>query len=143
MMKELMAKAYANYEAAREMENRCMDGERDFSEAFEMVYDLLDEMDMHGKGLDAGMIEANRERLEKAYYDLQKLTLKAGFGSYNEILNTWLAYEAELIDLGILEADEEPEDEEEDLNTSTNWDEWAAEQRFDEYRDLALMGYER
>lgn len=143
MMQEMMKKAYANYEAAREMENRFMDSERDFSNAFEMVYDLLDEMDLQGKDMDAEMIEANRERLEKAYYDLQKLTLKAGFDSYNEILNTWLAYEAELIDLGILEADEEPEDEEEDLNTSTNWDEWAAEQRFDEYRDLALMGYER
>ena len=143
MMQEMMKKAFANYEAAREMENRFMDGERDFSNAFEMVYDLLDEMDLQGKDMDAEMIEANRERLEKAYYDLQKLTLKAGFDSYNEILNTWLAYEAELIDLGILEADEEPEDEEEDLNTSTNWDEWAAEQRFDEYRDLALMGYER
>ena len=143
MMQEMMKKAFANYEAAREMENRFMDGERDFSNAFEMVYDLLDEMDLQGKDMDAEMIEANRERLEKAYYDLQKLTLKAGFDSYNEILNTWLAYEAELIDLGILEADEEHEDEEEDLNTSTNWDEWAAEQRFDEYRDLALMGYER
>ena len=143
MMQEMMKKAFANYEAAREMENRFMDSERDFSDAFEMVYDLLDEMDMQGKDMDVEMIEANRERLEKAYYDLQKLTLKAGFDSYNEILNTWLAYEAELIDLGILEADEEPEDEEEDLNTSTNWDEWAAEQRFDEYRDLALMGYER
>jgi len=143
MMQEMMKKAFANYEAAREIENRFMDSERDFSDAFEMVYDLLDEMDMQGKDMDVEMIEANRERLEKAYYDLQKLTLKAGFDSYNEILNTWLAYEAELIDLGILEADEEPEDEEEDLNTSTNWDEWAAEQRFDEYRDLALMGYER
>ena len=143
MMQEMMRKAFANYEAARGIENRFMDSERDFSDAFEMVYDLLDEMDMQGKDMDVEMIEANRERLEKAYYDLQKLTLKAGFDSYNEILNTWLAYEAELIDLGILEADEEPEDEEEDLNTSTNWDEWAAEQRFDEYRDLALMGYER
>lgn len=143
MMQEMMKKAFANYEAAREIENRFMDSERDFSDAFEMVYDLLDEMDMQGKDMDVEMIEANRERLEKAYYDLQKLTLKVGFDSYNEILNTWLAYEAELIDLGILEGDEEPEDEEEDLNTSTNWDEWAAEQRFDEYRDLALMGYER
>ena len=87
------------------------------------------------------MIEANRERLEKAYYVLQKLTLKVGFDSYNEILNTWLAYEAELIDLGILEADEEPEDEEEDLNTSSNWDEWELDHMYDCYRD-DRMAYE-
>ena len=141
MMQEMMKKAFANYEAAREMENRFMDGERDFSNAFEMVYNLLDEMDLQGKGMDAEMIEANRERLEKAYYDLQKLTLKAGLDSYYEILKAWLAYEAELIDLGILEADEEPEDEEEDLNTSSNWDEWAADQRFDAYRE-DRMAYE-
>ena len=146
MMQEMMKKAFANYEAAREMENRFMDSERDFSNAFEMIYDLLDEMDLQGKDMDAEMIEANRERLEKAYYDLQKLTLKAGFDSYNEILNTWLAYEAELIDLGILEADEEPEEEpEEELdytNDAQHWDEWVADQRYDEYRDMALMGYE-
>lgn len=141
MMKELMAKAYANYEAARGMENRCMDGERDFSEAFEMVYDLLDEMDMQGKGLDAGMIEANRERLEKAYYDLQKLTLKAGFGSYLEMLNTWLAYEAELIDLGILSADEEPEEASE-YDSETNWAEWELDHMIDSYRE-DRMAYER
>lgn len=145
MMQEMMKKAFANYEAAREIENRFMDSERDFSDAFEMVYDLLDEMGMQGKDMDVEMIEANRERLEKAYYDLQKLTLKAGFDSYNEILNTWLAYEAELIGLGILEADEEPEDEEEELdytNDAQHWDEWVADQRYDMYRDLALMGYE-
>lgn len=129
---------------AREMENRFMDGERDFSDAFEMVYDLLDEMDLQGKDMDAEMIEANRERLEKAYYDLQKLTLKAGFDSYYEILKAWLAYEAELIDLGILESDEEPEEEEEldYTNDAQHWDEWVADQRYDEYRDMALMGYE-
>ena len=82
-----------------------------------------------------------QDGLLDAYYKLCAISAKD-----EDMMQPRMELEAALVNLGLLEADEEPdeepEDEEEDLNTSTNWDEWAADQRFDMYRDLALMGYE-
>lgn len=89
------------------------------------------------------LIEENRDMLEKAYY---------GFFGKN-VLNqdekqreAFKALETALVNLGILEPDEEPEETEEETldytNDAQHWDEWVADQRYDMYRDLALMGYE-
>ena len=54
-----------------------------------------------------------------------------------------MACEDALVKAGILEADEEPEEADE-YDSETNWDEWAADQRYDMYRDMELtMRYER
>ncbi len=89
-------------------------------------------------------IEKYGDGLLDAYHNLYILCLEEdGVNDQNTPhWQEWKQFDAALVSLGLLETDEEPEDEEEDLNTSTNWDEWAADQRFDMYRDLALMGYE-
>ena len=93
------------------------------------------------------LIEANREGLEKAYYTLSKICIRED-GILNQASENWQtlrALETALVNLGILEPDEEPEEEEEELdytNDKQHWDEYVADQRFDMYRDLALMGYE-
>ena len=54
-----------------------------------------------------------------------------------------MACEEALVEAGILEADEEPEEADE-YDSETNWDEWMADQRYDMYRDMDIaMGYER
>ena len=92
------------------------------------------------------IIEANRENLEKAYYELSTICLREeGFDLEGEKHKVLAELETALVGLGILEADEEPEEEEDpddDRNSAENWDEWAADQRYDEYRDRVLMGYE-
>lgn len=92
------------------------------------------------------LIEANRDNLEKAYYTLSKICIRED-GILNQDSEKWQtlrALETALVNLGILEPDEEPEEEEpdDDRNSVEHWDEWAADQRYDMYRDLALMGYE-
>lgn len=55
-----------------------------------------------------------------------------------------MALENALVALGILEPDEEPEEEEEELdytNSAQRWEEYVADLKYDEYRDM--MGYER
>ena len=94
------------------------------------------------------LIEANREGLEKAYYTLSKICIRED-GILNQDSENWQtlrALETALVNLGILEPDEEPEEEEEEALDYTNdkqhWDEYVADQRYDMYRDLALMGSE-
>ena len=89
------------------------------------------------------LIEANRDKLEKAYYGFFG---KAVFSEDEKQVEAFRALETALVNLGILEPDEEPEEEEEEAldytNDAARWDEWAADQQYDMYRDLALMGYE-
>jgi hypothetical protein len=85
-------------------------------------------------------IEKNRDALEKRYYQEYEMSLKDCFDGMNEAFKK---FEAALVDMGILEPDEEPEEEPEDMNGAEHWDEWAADQRYDAHRDLALMGYEK
>ena len=88
------------------------------------------------------LIEANRDKLEKAYYNFFG---KAVFSEDEKQVEAFRALETALVNLGILEPDEEPEEAEEELdytNDAEHFDEWAADQRYDMYRDLALMGYE-
>ena len=89
------------------------------------------------------LIEANRDMLEKAYYGFFGKTVLSQDEKQREAFK---ALETALVNMGILEPDEEPEEVEEEVLNYTNdaehFDEWAADQRYDMYRDLALMGYE-
>lgn len=80
-------------------------------------------------------IEANREALENTYNTMYMDCIKEGDAEMWEALHK---YEDALVALGILEADEEPE---EDLNTSTNWDEWEIDRMIDHYME-DRMAYE-
>lgn len=100
-------------------------------------------MTVETKTWEVKVTEETMNALYEAYNKVCMNCVHAGFGPEGqEARDAKLAMENALVEMGLLEADEEPEEEEEDLNTSTNWDEWAADQRFDMYRDLALMGYE-
>lgn len=89
------------------------------------------------------LIEANRDNLEKAYY---RFFGSSVWSQDEKQVEAFRALETALVNLGILEPDEESEEEEpEELdytNDAQHWDEWAKDVLFDEYRDMALMGYE-
>ena len=90
-------------------------------------------------------VEQNREALEKAYNELYMICVRED-GIMNQETVNWKALremENAMVELGILEADEEPEEADE-YDSETNWDEWMADQLYDAYRDFDLaMGYER
>lgn len=92
--------------------------------------------------IDDGKIE----KLMDAYNAACWHCIHAGLGPEGqEARDVKMALETALVGLGILEPDEEPGDDGETLdytNSAQHFDEWAADQRFDMYRDLALMGYE-
>lgn len=93
------------------------------------------------------LIEENRDNLEKAYYTLSKLcTMDMLHGKETDAVKAYRALETALVGLGILEDDEEPDDEEEEELDYTNdeqyWKDYAADLKYDMYRDMALMGYE-
>lgn len=90
-------------------------------------------------------VEKNQDELLHAYYTYPR-TVADCFAEMDKAFKT---FERSLVEMGILEEDEEEdeaedeeEDEDDDRNSAEHWDEWAADQRFDEYRDRALMGYE-
>jgi len=91
-------------------------------------------------------IEKYGDGLLDAYHNLYILCLEEdGVADQNTPhWQEWKQFDAALVSLGLLEADEEPEEEDEldYTNDATHWDEWAADQRYDVYRDLALEGYE-
>lgn len=130
-MTEMMEKVWNEYEAEKAAGN---------AETAEMIGDVYTVLDMLDSGADA---EENRDFFEKTYYGMSAIAWKVENFNHGRLFDIRMACEDALVEAGILEADEEPEDEEENLNTSSNWDEWAADQKYDEYRDMVLMGYER
>lgn len=130
-MTELMEKTWSLYEAERESGN---------VEAAEMIgeaYTVLDMIDM-GK--------TDEEFAWHTYYvtfkDVTKSLLN---GEETNAVKAYRMLEDAMVKAGLLEADEEPDEEPEILdytNDAQHLDEWAADQRYDMYRDLALMGYE-
>lgn len=132
-MTEMMDKTWSLYEAEKAAGN---------AETAEMIGDAYTILDM----IDMGEAETHRDEMEKTYYQMGRaLTRDMLAGRETGAVEAYRIMEAALVDAGILEADEEPEDEPEELdytNSAQHWDEWAADQRFDMYRDLALMGYE-
>ena len=95
------------------------------------------------KTWEVNVTEETMNALYEAYNVACWNCIHAGLGPEGqEARNAKLALENALVAMGMLEADEEQDEEPEDTNDSTHWDEWAADQRFDMYRDLALEGYE-
>lgn len=130
-MTNLMEKTWSLYEAERESGNVEMAGR------IGDAYTVLDMIDTNS---------VNDDFAWNTYYGIGKAVTKELLN--NEETNGVKAYrmlEEAMVEAGLLEADEEPEEEEEpddDRNSAQHWDEWAADQRYDMYRDLALEGYE-
>lgn len=132
-MTEMMNKTWSLYEAEKAAGN---------AETADMIGDAYTILDM----INMGETETHRDYMEKTYYRMgRELTQDMLAGRETRAVEAYRIMEAALVDAGILEADEEPEVEPEELdytNSAQHWDEWAADQRFDMYRDLALEGYE-
>lgn len=131
-MTEMMDKTWSLYEAERESGN---------VEAADMIGDAYTVLDM----IDMGNVE--EEFAWHTYYGIGKaVTKELLHGEETNAIKAYRMLEEAMVEAGLLEADEEPEEEpEEELdytNSAQHWDEWAADQRFDVYRDLALEGYE-
>lgn len=130
-MTEMMDKTWSLYEAERESGN---------VEAADMIGDAYTVLDM----IDMNSVE--EEFAWHTYYGIGKaVTKELLHGEETNAVKAYRMLEEAMVKAGLLEADEEPEEEEEELdytNSAQHWDEWAADQRFDMYRDLALMGYE-
>ena len=130
-MTTAMERTWSLYEAERESGNVEMAGR------IGDAYTVLDMIDTNS---------VNDEFAWNTYYGIGKAVTKELLN--REETNGVKAYrmlEEAMVEAGLLEADEEPEEEEEpddDRNSAQHWDEWAADQRYDMYRDLALMGYE-
>lgn len=142
-MYEFAKTVFEQYEAAREIEDK---ENRTISPVIEDAYDAMDEADYEIEH-DGDMSESSADKLENAYNKLYLACVRQACFIENHPL--WIACHAlenAMIKYGLLEPDEEPEDEEdcldERLDGSTNWDELEADRRFDMYRDMALMGYE-
>ena len=92
------------------------------------------------------LIEENRDNLEKAYHTLYSLCMMDMIhGKETDAVKAYRALETALVGLGILEGDEEQDDEEEEsdyTNDEQYWKDYAADLKYDMYRDLALEGYE-
>ena len=130
-MTTAMEKVWNEYEAERATGN---------AETAELIGDVYTVLDMLDSGADA---EENRDFFEKTYYGMSDVAWKVEKFNHGRLFEIRMACEEALVEAGILEADEEPEEADE-YDSETNWDEWAADQRYDAYRDYDLaMGYER
>lgn len=130
-MTATMEKVWNEYEAERATGN---------AETAELIGDVYTVLDMLDSGADA---EENRDFFEKTYYGMCDAAWKVEKLNHGRLFEIRMACEEALVEAGILEADEESEEADE-YDSETNWDEWAADQRYDAYRDYDLaMGYER
>lgn len=120
-----------------EYETRRASGDKETAELIGDVYTVLDMLD---SGADA---EENRDYFERTYYGMSAVAWKVEKFHPGRLFEIRMACENALVEAGILEADEEPEEADE-YDSETNWDEWMADQRYDMYRDMDLaMKYER
>lgn len=141
-MKENMNEVFAQYEAAREIEDK---ENRTISPVIEEAYNAMYEADYE---IDhAGdMSEEIVDKLENAYNKLFLECVRQACMIQDHPL--WLAcnaLESAMLKYGLLEPDEEPEDEEDCLdytNDAQHWDEWVMDMKYDQYRDMHLMGCE-
>ena len=101
-------------------------------------------MTVETKTWEVKVTEETMNALYEAYNKVCGNCIHAGFGPEGqEARDAKLALENALVAMGMLEADEEPEEADE-YDSETNWDEWMADQRYDMYRDMDIaMGYER
>lgn len=130
-MTTAMEKTWSLYEAEKAT------GSAETAELIGDAYTVLDMLDMGEKDL---------ESMTKTYYMMGgKLVKDMLNGEETNAVKAYRMLEEAMVDAGLLEVDEEPEEEEEELdytNDAQHWDEWVADQRYDMHRDLALMGYE-
>lgn len=130
-MTATMEKVWNEYEAEKATGN---------AETAELIGDVYTVLDMLDSGADA---EENRGFFEETYYGMCDAAWKVEKLNHGKLFEIRMACEDALVEAGILEADEEPEEADE-YDSETNWDEWAADQRYDMYRDMELaMRYER
>ena len=130
-MTATMEKVWNEYEAEKATGN---------AETAELIGDVYTVLDMLDSGADA---EENRDFFEKTYYGMSAVAWKVEKFHPGRLFEIRMACENALVEAGILEADEEPEEADE-YDSETNWDEWMADQRYDMYRDMDIaMGYER
>jgi len=130
-MTATMEKVWSEYEAEKAAGN---------AETAELIGDVYTVLDMLDSGADA---EENRDFFEKTYYGMSAVAWKVEKFNPGRLFEIRMACEDALVEAGILEADEEPEEADE-YDSETNWDEWMADQRYDMYRDMDIaMGYER
>jgi len=126
-MTTAMERTWSLYEAEKAT------GSAETAEMIGNAYTVLDQIEL-------GNVEENFAW--NTYYGISKaITKELIHGEETNAVSAYRMLEEAMVEAGLLEADEEPEDDEEDLNTSTNWDEWAADQRFDAYRE-DRMAYE-
>ena len=126
-MTETMERTWSLYEAEKAT------GSAETAEMIGNAYTVLDQIEL-------GNVEESFAW--NTYYGISKaITKELIHGEETNGTKAYRMLEEAMVEAGLLEADEEPEDEEEDLNTSTNWDEWATDQRFDAYRE-DRMAYE-
>lgn len=124
-MTTAMERTWSLYEAEKAT------GSAETAEMIGNAYTVLDQIEL-------GNVEESFAW--NTYYGISKaITKELIHGEETNAVSAYRMLEEAMVEAGLLEADEEPE--EEDLNTSTNWDEWAAEQRFDAYRE-DRMAYE-
>ena len=133
-MTEMMDKTWSLYEAEKAAGN---------AESADMIGDAYTVLDM----IDMGEAETSQDIMLKTYYQMgRKLIRDMLAGRETGAVEAYRIMESAMVDAGILEADEEPEEEEQETldytNSASHFDEWVADQRFDVYRDLALEGYE-
>jgi hypothetical protein len=131
-MTEVMDKTWNLYEAEKAAGN---------AESADMISDAYTVLDM----IDMNSVE--EEFAWHTYYGIGKAVTKEMLrGEETNTVKAYRMLEEAMVEAGLLEADEEPEEEPEEemdyTNDAQHWDEWAADQRYDMYRDMALMGYE-
>lgn len=130
-MTEMMEKVWNEYEAEKATGN---------AETAELIGDVYTVLDMLDSGADA---EENRDFFEKTYYGMYDAAWKVEKLNHGRLFDIRMACEDALVEAGILECDEEPEEADE-YDSEMDWDEWMADQRYDMYRDMDIaMGYER
>ena len=130
-MTATMEKVWNEYEAEKATGN---------AETAELIGDVYTVLDMLDSGADA---EGNRDFFEKTYYGMSAAAFKVEKFQPGRLFEIRMACENALVEAGILEADEEPEEADE-YDSETNWDEWMADMKYDAHRDDELaMRYER
>ena len=130
-MTATMEKVWNEYEAEKATGN---------AETAELIGDVYTVLDMLDSGADA---EENRDFFEKTYYGMSAIAFKAEKFNPGRLFEIRMACEEALVEAGILEADEGPEEADE-YDSETNWDEWMADMKYDAHRDDELaMRYER
>ena len=125
-----MDQIWAAYEAEKAA------GDRETADIIGDVYTALDMIETDGANADEGMLLKTYTRIFRIGFQREGFNL----GPLFEIR---MALENAMTQAGFLEADEEEPEEADEYDSETNRDELMADLLYEEYRDRALMGYER